>query len=51
MVSSRWPILVASVLALATAAVAAQAATDAAAPARWIVFSAHPNGSTRCDSS
>ena len=46
MVSSRWPILVASVFVLATAAVAAQAATDAAAPARWIVFSAHPNGST-----
>ena len=46
MVSSRWPILVASVFALATAAVAAHAATDAAAPARWIVFSAHPNGAT-----
>jgi dipeptidyl aminopeptidase/acylaminoacyl peptidase len=46
MVPSRWPFLAASVLTLVTAAVAGQAATNAAAPARWIVFSAHPNGST-----
>jgi Tol biopolymer transport system component len=38
-----------SVLAVATAAVAlvaAQAGSSAAAPAKWIVFSAHPNGDT-----
>lgn len=46
MVSSRWPILIASVVALATVVVAANAGTEAAAPARWIVFSAHPNGVT-----
>jgi Tol biopolymer transport system component len=46
MVTSRWPILAASLLTLVIAAVAGQAATNAAAPARWIVFSAHPNGST-----
>jgi Tol biopolymer transport system component len=45
--SRRRPILIASVLALVlTAAAVGHAASDAAAPARWIVFSAHPNGST-----
>ncbi len=46
MLSSRWPILIASVVALATVVVAANAGTEAAAPARWIVFSSHPNGVT-----
>ena len=45
--SRRRPILVVSVLALVLiAAVAGRTAAGAPAPARWIVLSAHPNGST-----
>ena len=43
--SSRRPILIASVLALALiAAAVGHATTRAPAPQRWIVFPAHPNG-------
>jgi Tol biopolymer transport system component len=49
-VSRRLSILAASFLALASAAALAlvlgQAAPGATAPARWIVFSAHPNAGT-----
>ena len=43
--SRRWPILVASALALVLiAAAVGHAASRAPAPERWIVVSAHPNG-------
>ncbi len=46
MLASRRPIVFASVVALATVVVAANAGTKAPAPAPWIVFSGHPNGIT-----
>jgi len=45
MLASRWPILSAAAVALLLAVVAVHAAAGAPATPRWIVFSAHPNGS------
>ena len=46
MSSSRWAIVGASLFALALGAAVVHAAPDATPAPRWIVFSAHPNGST-----
>ena len=46
MVLRRGSILGACLCAVALAVVAGQTASGAPSPARWIVFSAHPNGGT-----